>query len=361
LILLTPYDTFFLWRRWGRHPYNRRNGGPCARRPQLLLCASTRAAMKARLTFAVERWGASGALFAWDLFNEIHPAQAEGRAEPLGDFIADLGAHVRALETRLYGRAHPQTVSMFWPEIINRPALDLATPTFRHPALDFASAHLYEHGTIDHPRNTVDAAVSTGRIVRRALAEIVDGRPFLDSEHGPIHTFKDHHRTLPAAFDDEYFRHMQWAHVASGGAGGGMRWPNRHPHTLTPGMRAAQRALSGFLPLIDWARFRRRNLNDEVAVEGGAFATFACADDRQAVVWLLRTDTVARGGMLRRDAPPARARAAVPALRAGRYGVTVRDTVAGATLSSWEVEHRGGALGVEVDVVADAAVAIAPR
>jgi hypothetical protein len=41
--------------------------------------------------------------------------------------------------------------------------------------------------------------------------------------------------------------------------------------------------------------------------------------------------------------------------------VTVWDTVAGATLSSWEVEHRGGALGVEVDVVADAAVAIAPR
>ncbi|TIL77742.1 MAG: hypothetical protein E5Y81_12695, partial [Mesorhizobium sp.] len=35
----------------------------------------------------------------------------------------------------------------------------------------------------------------------------------------------------------EYFRHLQWAHLAAGGAGGGMRWPNRSPHVLTPGMR----------------------------------------------------------------------------------------------------------------------------
>ena len=141
-------------------------------------------------------------------------------------------------------------VSVFGPELVARPRL--SEPVFRHPALDFASSHFYEHGTIDDPRDTVAPALSTGRLAREALAQITDGRPFLDSEHGPIHTFKDHHRTLPEAFDDEYFRHMQWAHLASGGAGGGMRWPNRHPHVLTAGMRRAQRALAGFLPLVDW-------------------------------------------------------------------------------------------------------------
>ena len=29
-LLLTPFDTFFLWNRWKHHPYNRANGGPCA-------------------------------------------------------------------------------------------------------------------------------------------------------------------------------------------------------------------------------------------------------------------------------------------------------------------------------------------
>ena len=79
----------------------------------------------------------------------------------------------------------------------------------------------------------------SAELVGEALAEITDGRPFFDTEHGPIHTFKDTASTLPEAFDDEYFRHIQWTHLASGGAGGGMRWPNRNPHTLTPGMRRA--------------------------------------------------------------------------------------------------------------------------
>ena len=65
-------------------------------------------------------------------------------------------------------------------------------------------------------------------------------------------------------------------HFASGAASGGMRWPNRTPHALTPGMRRAQRALAGFLPLIDWLRFQRRNLNDAIVVEGGSVAAFCC-------------------------------------------------------------------------------------
>lgn len=73
------------------------------------------------------------------------------------------------------------------------------------------------------PRDTVAPALAVGRLIRAALAEAAIGRPVFDSEHGPIHTFKDRKRTLPEPFDDEYFRHIQWAHLASGGAGGGMR------------------------------------------------------------------------------------------------------------------------------------------
>jgi len=355
--LLTPYDTYWMWVRWGRHPYNRIHGGPCARRSQWLLCASTREAIKRRLAFATERWGGSGAVFAWDLWNEIHPAHAAGRAEELADFVADVGGFLRAEELRRHGRAHPQTVSVFGPAL----ALDgrVAECVFRHPALDFATVHFYEDGTIDHPRNTVDAAVSVGRLVREALAECPPDRPFFDSEHGPIHTFKDHRRTLREPFDDEYFRHIQWAHLASGGAGGGMRWPNRHPHSLTPGMRAAQRALSAFLPLVDWTCFRRRNLSSELRVDGGALRAFACADDTQAVVWLLRTDHIDRSGTLRRDAPALSARLGVPGLAQGLYRVTAWDTSAGAPLAAWDHDHRGPPLTLDTPPFhADIALAI---
>jgi hypothetical protein len=359
-ILLTPFDTFWTWLHWKHHPYNSRNGGPLGHPSRLLLCSDTRQAIKSRLTFAVERWGGSGALFAWDLWNEIHPAQAEESADCFGEFIHDLSHHVRTLEQRLYGRSHPQTVSLFGPELSLRPHLDLKEPIFRHPDLDFASLHIYETGSIDNPRNTVDAAISMGRIVRDALAEIQDGRPFLDTEHGPIHSFKDRNRTLPETFDDEYFRHMQWAHLASGGAGGGMRWPNRNPHTLTHGMRKAQQAMAGFLPLVDWSRFQRRNLNSEIESTSDEVACFGCGDDAQAVVWLLRKGSIGQSGTLRTNSKPVDLTLHIPRLSSGRYRVTGWNTLDGGVFTTLEAEKGPGPfLQVEVPLLGtDLALAI---
>ncbi len=239
-LLLTPFDTFFLWRRWRHHPYRAANGGPCASRRRFLRCPATRAAIKARLAFATRRWGASPALFGWDLWNELKPQWAEGDCARLDEFVADTGGFLRALETRLHGRAHPQTASVFVPDLAAHPAL--ARIAYAHAALDFASPHCYD-AAIDAPRGSVAPALAMGRLVAAAIAATPDGRPVADSEHGPIRLHA-RRRMLPEALDDEMFRRMQWAHLASGGAGGGMRWPYRHPHRLTPGMHAAQRALA---------------------------------------------------------------------------------------------------------------------
>ncbi|WP_375459926.1 hypothetical protein [uncultured Enterovirga sp.] len=359
-ILLTPFDTFWTWLQWKHHPYNVLNGGPLRRPSEFLLSPATRAAIKARLGFAVERWGGSHALFAWDLWNEIHPAQAGGSADCFGEFIQDLSHNVRRLETRLYGRAHPQTVSLFGPELWWRPEMELREPIFRHPDLDFASIHLYHQGTIDAPDNTVDPAISTGRIVREAIAEIRDGRPFLDTEHGPIHTFKDKRRSLPEAFDDEYFRHMQWAHLASGGAGGGMRWPNRKPHVLTRGMREAQRALSDFLPLVDWTSFRRKNLNREIRALSSDIAVFGCADERQAVIWLLRRNTIGADGLLRKDVAPTSTTIRIPGLAAGTYAATGWNTTDGAMAWNQEVSTEAALMLNVPPFAADIAIAVRP-
>jgi hypothetical protein len=338
-ILLTPFDTFWMWKRWKHHPYNRANGGPCKSRSGMLTCPRTRAAIKRRLLFATERWGGSGVLFAWDLWNELHPAYGGNDPGCFDELIQDLSDTLRRREIELHGRAHPQTVSIFGPLLIEHPGT--VEPVLRHPALEFHSIHLYEQGTIDHPRNTVEAAAAVGRLMREALAEVPPERPFLDSEHGPIHTYKDHHRTLSAPFDDEYFRHIQWAHLASGGAGGGMRWPNRRPHQLTPGMRDAQQALAGFLPLIDWTRFRRRNLSFEIAVKGRGCVGFACGDEAQAVVWILRVDRLDKKGKVREDAEPVDLAVSIPGLGAGRYRATPWDTVEGRCLGCFEADHSG--------------------
>ncbi len=355
-ILLTPFDTYFHWVRWDLHPYNAANGGPCPDRTSLMVHPGVRALVKARLAFATERWGGSGALFAWDLWNEMHPVQGEDRPDCFDDYIGDVGPFLRNLERRLHGRAHPQCVSVFGPELHWKPWLN--APVFRHPALDFANNHFYEEGTIDDPRNTVAPALAVGRLVREALAEITDQRPFFDSEHGPIHAFKDRGITLAELFDDEYFRHLQWAHLASGGAGGGMRWPNRNPHSLTPGMRRAQKGLAGFLPLVDWPRFDRRPI--EAGVSDSAIACFACGDARQAVLWLLRTRPLLRDGRVDPDCRSS-VSVRVPGLAAGRYWATTWDTRAGCSTGRVPVMADAQGAGIDLPAMpADVAVAIQP-
>lgn len=358
-VLLTPFDTFFTWIRWRHHPYNAANGGPCASRRSLLTCPATREAIKARLAFASDRWGGSPALFAWDLWNEMHPAHGGDDPSALAPFIDDVGSWLRARERQRHGRAHLQTVSIFGPELLKHPML--VEPIFRHPRLDFANTHLYESRTIDDPRDTVAPALAVGKLMRAAVQDADDGRPVFDSEHGPIHRFKDKKKTLPEAFDDEYFRHIQWAHLASGGAGGGMRWPNRHPHVLTPGMRRAQRALSAFLPLIDWTGFARRNINEEIATSHPGVARFGCADERQAVVWLLRTGNFTRDQMLR-DGPEIVTRISVPGLRAGDYDVALYDTRDGCIAETRHLRSSTDGLIVpDVRLNTDVAIAIRRR
>ena len=194
----------------------------------------------------------------------------------------------------------------------------VADVIFRHPQLDFATTHFYDAKTINHPKDTVASAICTGALIREAIEHIQKPKPFFDSEHGPIHAFKDLHRTLPEPFDDEYFRHIQWAHLASGGAGGGMRWPNRHPHALTPGMRLAQKNMAGFLNYINWVNFRRRNLNQEIQVSSRSFAVFGCGDAQQALVWLLRKDKL-KNGMVVKPAHPEKIEVTIPGLEAGQY------------------------------------------
>ena len=237
-------------------------------------------------------------------------------------------------------------------------------PIFRHPALDFASIHIYQGGTIDAPQNTVDPAIAMGDIVVCSLAEIGDGRPFFDSEHGPIHSFKDRHITLPEPFDDEYFWHMSWAHLASGGAGGGMRWPNRRPHVLTRGMRDAEGAMARFMPHIDWLRFDRRNssgslkLTDAGGLVGpNRLARFGCQTDDQALVYMLRRDAL-HATVVRRDPPIEGLRLREGArLDAGRHRVVHWCTSTGATLREDDMDRLDDGIALP-PLEADLAVAI---
>ena len=147
-----------------------------------------------------------------------------------------------------------------------------------------------------------------------------------------------------------------------------MRWPNRTPHVLTPGMRLAQRALADFLPLIDWRRFDRRSVGPDVVVrdaagatvDEGALARFGCASRDQAVVYLLARDRLAARGLMRGDVPPLELTLEVPDLVDGRYRVTGWNTAMGHPVAAptEQAKETGFALP---PFVGDLAVALSRR
>lgn len=347
--LLTPFDTFFMARRWNAHPYAKKRGGPSRSVQQMFVCPATRAAIINRLLFATRRWGGSHAIFAWDLWNEIDSWYAGGDMAAVDAFVTEVSGALREEERRLYGRAHLQTVSVYLPVLHERP--HLAPIVFAHPALDFASVHLYEKGTIDNPRRSLDPAGATARLIADAIAQCPQERPLLDTEHGPIHAFKDRHLTQPDDFDTECFRRTQWAHLASGGAGGGMRWPYRDPHVLLPAMHRAQAILAQFLPLLAWRTFQRRPLGPRLAVDRFDGLACGCGDDRQAVIALLASDA--------QCGKPASI--TIAGLAPGCYAVTCFDTVTGESDTSRIHTRQDGTLVVlAVGAGQDVALAIRP-
>jgi hypothetical protein len=136
---------------------------------------------------------------------------------------------------------------------------------------------------------------------------------------------------------------------------------------------------------VDWARFRRRNVSVElvlrdsatgaplrlvaphettpagsppvVQLRGCAAAAFACADDAQAVAYLLRADQLDRHRRVRTDVPARLVTLELPGLSAGAYAITEWDTVRGVASRTRMHEHPGGTLVVaDVPLVADVAI-----
>ncbi len=324
-LLLTPFDTFWMRRRWVKHPYNHRNGGPCRKLSEFLVCPATREATQRRLAFVTRRWGGSGVIFGWDLYNEIDPRQAAGEVAAVAAWISQVSTFLRQEEMSLHGRAHLQTVSVYGPLLRQYPQLNPVV--FRHPLLDFASVHFYD-APLRKPTAPVKAALRTGELVQQALGQITDGRPFLDSEHGPDQLYRQKRGRIPVEFDETYFRGVQWAHLAAGGAGGGLRWPYRHPHSLTAGMRLSQRILSQVVKYIDWQHFNRKHVGEQLLVSPRTVKAFGCGNERQALIWLVATQPALPGKVNVTGAPDS-VTLKMPFLDVGTYRFRAWNTQSG--------------------------------
>lgn len=365
-VIFTPWDTFWMFRNLDRNPWYAANGGPLEEPRDWLRDPEVIAAQKETWRFIIDRWGDSPNILAWELMNEVEMWWGNTEEEILR-WAEEMAAFVREYERQRWGKNHLITISV----AKNEPTGLLADLVFRHPLIDFANTHLYYEPAVNNPPDTISAALAVNHGVRHALAETRENpRPYLDTESGPISRWP-----LQRDFDLEYYHNMSWAHLASGGAGQGLRWPYTQPHTLPPEFRKVQAAMARFAAAVDWLAFTgHRNIDQQLTVTDPQLIAMGTGDDRRAVVWLLRDtrpapasgagDPAEAGGPAAGGGAPGvpGPRLTVAGLAPGTYAVEFWDTWAGVRMAERTLE--AGPEGLVIDLPAidrSLALYIAPR
>ena len=206
---------------WPRHPYNRRNGGPCVGPDDFFSDAESRRLFKRKLRYLIARYGAHPALLAWELFNEVeHVRFATGT---LADNMpAVLGWH---REMARYLRAHDP-----WQHLVLTSADEsLQRELILNGAIDAMQLHVY---------TDAELAPALGSRVRAAVERY--GLPVIVGEFGAKE------RTGRASLARGI-----WAATASGAA---MALPWHDGFGSLEGVPAALAAIRAMAGEDDWTR-----------------------------------------------------------------------------------------------------------
>ncbi len=273
-LMITPWDTFWMNHRWDANPYNAKNGGQVAEKVDFLTKREVIEAQKKRWKFIIDRWGNTGTVFAWELFNEID-LWWDASPEQIQAWVKEMGDYVRTYEKQKWGRNHVITVSIARP--FPKDGYDVIAYT--QPENEVANTHLYV-GAANAPSEPIGPAQAIREGVTFALDRIKDNRPYIDTEDGPIN-----HWIADEKLDDQVFHNMVWAHMASGGAGSGMRWPYRNPHHLSEGMYQELKLMSRFVKDVPWQKLTGAKSEIKVTVPEG-WIECSTATKCGALVWV---------------------------------------------------------------------------
>ena len=273
-LMITPWDTFWMNHAWDTNPYNSKNGGPVVEKVDFETKREVIEAQKKRWKFIIDRWGNSGTIFSWELFNECDLWWGAS-AEQVQAWTKEMGGYVRDYEKRKWGRNHIITISIA--NAMPKGAWgDLA---YRQAGLDLATTHLYI-GAANAPDEPIGPALAVQEGVTYAMAQIKDNRPYIDSENGPINRW-----IVDQKLDDLVFHNMSWAHMASGGAGSGLRWPYRNPHHLSEGMYQELKLMRRFADAVPWRKLTGPRSEIKVTVPEGWIAC-STGTKNGALIWV---------------------------------------------------------------------------
>ena len=301
---------------WNEHPYNKHydpENGLVDFPEDLLVDATARRAVKERIRFFIERWGASPNIFAWELWNEMNAIG--GTLEQHNEWIREMGAFSKQLEMKLYGRHHLRTVST------NNAGWGSAEAgIYSSSELDFTSYHTYDASAkvginpfeglpmwsrVDPIKYMqfiyASVQLTQQKSVPRPILGTEDMNIMRNSAGGllswPLNQYFEGYTREQL---DDFFIGAAWASVLGGGAGPSFRYPCYPKYgeddpegylALSHGMYDGQKALREILSTMDWRDSSPTAANHVVSAKGTEeFISMALSDGRVMLALFLHDD-----------------------------------------------------------------------
>ena len=224
---------------------------------------------KRRIDFIMEKWGNSPAIWMWEIMNEYQYALSHEYDDELKAWVEDIAQHIRSHE-QSHGRNRPVTVSSYW-MYGKEAATDFSTlrhkrnQIFNSPYIDTVELHNYGAFSLKLRQKLV-----------RDLQEMFPGKPIMVGEFWPWRQNGDDlgesgplidktlHFNIPRNEEPPHKNSIgyTWLQmIASGGAGGAMRWDGleeinknywERGSYADPDMLSIYTPVSKFIDYVDW-------------------------------------------------------------------------------------------------------------
>ena len=219
----------------------------------------------------IDRWGSSGAVMGWEIFNEGDTAG--GSPAQFVSALRQIATAVRTYEHSKWGRAHLLTSSTY----SALPRGEIGDATFRNPTLDFAETHLF----VGDSRSPIQFWAPAQQIANATAKCVVQTKsPYLDGELGPLD-----HPVADALSDSSGFANNAWMEFTSGASGAGLRRPYRVPDAPTDGMLDSVSSLHAFSLGVDWTMLSRPGGRRLLATPPRGWITNGFFTDKEAILW----------------------------------------------------------------------------
>ncbi len=298
---------------WANNPYNKANGGPCAKPFDFLNNAEAKKYFKRQLRYIVARWGYSPYILAWEWWNEVDHADFD--MNELAPWIREMNGYLDTIDPY----RHPRSISF---------AKKTGDDIFSMPEISFTQKHRYAIG-----QWASVVSYDSQKMTKKYH------KPFIMGEFGQ--SWRNGQECVSADPEGIHLHNAIWSAALSGSAGTAMIWwwdsyvdpQNLYHH---------YKALSRFVENERWTSSDFREL--DFSADADKLEVYGLQNDGRALIWIKdKNYDITNDPEAKKDPFPLieREKITIKGLKKGKYSIEWWNTYKGSTIKQKSLLYDG--------------------